>query len=173
MVEEDRKAEWTGWPLRFHRACWIVGVGLAVVLGGSAWRASRRLDKVREAVRLEQVGQTYLKQGRIDQAERCWWEAERLDPDNAAVCLDLGRLAVRLGRGEEAVRYFDRALKRSPMALEPLYNLGQAYRILGRTGEAEYYRRLADRRRRAQPPRRTGMGADFDPGEMGSPGSAP
>lgn len=153
----------TGWRW------WVSGAMLAsAVVGAIVWRhsggtvpARRHLD-VPGAVQLERLGLSYLEQGQIDEAERAWKEAERRDPENVAVCVDLGRLSLRQGRWEEAAERFERALKRSPMGLDVLYNLSQAYRMMGRLDEAERYRRQADRQRRVQPPRRTGMGADLD-----------
>jgi tetratricopeptide (TPR) repeat protein len=112
---------------------------------------------------MELLGLTYSHLGSTDEAERCWREAERRDPDNADVCLDLGRLAMSRRRWDEAIGFFKRAAGRSTDAVEPFYNLSQAYRMLGDRGEAERYRRLADDRRRARPPRGEGMGADVDP----------
>ncbi len=153
----------TGWR-------WWAGGAILVsaVVGAIVWRhsggtvpARRHLD-VPGAVRLERLGLSYLEQGQIDEAERAWKEAERRDPENVAVCVDLGRLSLRQGHWEEAAERFERALKRSPLGLDVLYNLSQAYRMMGRLDEAERFRRLADRQRRVQPPSRTGMGADLD-----------
>ena len=44
--------------------------------------------------------------------------------------------------------FLKRAADRSTEAVEPLYSLSQAYRMLGNRTEAERYRRLADERRR-------------------------
>ena len=118
-----------------------------------------------DASLMELLGLTYSQQGLADRAERCWRQAERWDPNNADVCLDLGRLAMSRRRWEEAVVFLNRAADRSPEAVEPLYNLGQAYRMLGKHDEAERYRRLADQRRQARPARRGGMGEDVEPGD--------
>jgi tetratricopeptide (TPR) repeat protein len=111
---------------------------------------------------MELVGLTYSQQGALDEAERCWRQAESWDAENADVCLDLGRLALSRNRWGEAVSYLKRAADRSADAVEPLYNLSQAYRMLGNASEAERYRQLADLRRRARPAAATGMGADAD-----------
>jgi tetratricopeptide (TPR) repeat protein len=113
---------------------------------------------------MELLGLSYSHLGLVDQAERCWREAERRDPDNADVCLDLGRLAMARHRWGEAVEMLTRAATRSRDSVEPLYSLSQAYRMLGDRAEAERYRRLADERRRAQPPRGGGMGGDLETG---------
>jgi tetratricopeptide (TPR) repeat protein len=116
-----------------------------------------------DAALMELLGLTYSHLGLTDEAERCWRQAERWDPDNADACLDLGRLAMSHRRWDEAIGFFKRAAERSTGAVEPLYNLSQAYRMRGDRDEAERYRRLADDRRRSQPPRGGGMGADVDP----------
>lgn len=111
---------------------------------------------------MELLGLACSHLGRTDEAERWWREAERRDPGNADLCLDLGRLALSRRRWEEAAAYFRHAAERSPDAPEPLYNLSQAYRMLGRTADAEQSRRLADECRRAHPKPPTGMGADAE-----------
>ena len=83
-----------------------------------------------------------------------YYDTLGVDPNNADVCLDLGRLAMSRRRWDEALGFLMRAADRSPEAVEPLYNLGQVYGMMGRHDEAERYRRLADRRRQAQPPSR-------------------
>jgi hypothetical protein len=56
-----------------------------------------------------------------------------------------------------------RATDRSSDAIGPLYNLSQAYRMVGNVAEAERYRQLADVRRRARPAAATGVGAGASP----------
>jgi tetratricopeptide (TPR) repeat protein len=119
---------------------------------------TRALADSHDAGLLELLGLTHSQQGSIDEAERCWRQAESWDPDNADVCLDLGRLAVSRRQWSEAVTFLKRAAARSSHAVEPLYSLSQAYRMLGNVDEAERYRRLADQRRQAHPAVATGMG---------------
>jgi tetratricopeptide (TPR) repeat protein len=124
----------------------------------------RALAGAEEAGLMELLGLTYSQEGSTNQAERCWRQAERWDPGNADVCLDLGRLALSRQRWDEAVSFLKRAADRSTAAVEPLYNLSQAYRMLGDSAEATRYRRLADQRRQSLPPRRgMGMGEDVAP----------
>jgi tetratricopeptide (TPR) repeat protein len=124
---------------------------------------TRALADSHDAGLMELLGLTYSQHGATDEAERCWRQAERWDPDNADVCLDLGRLALSRHRWSEAVGFLKRAADRSTDAVEPLYNLSQAYRMLGDAEEAERYRGLADQRRRARRAAATGMGAEADP----------
>ena len=120
------------------------------------------LAHTEDAGLMELLGLTYSQEGSIDQAERCWVQAERWDPNNADVCLDLGRLAMSRRQWTAAVEFLKRAAEQSTEAVEPLYNLSQAYRMLNDRKEAERYRRLADERRAARPPSRGGMGEDVD-----------
>jgi tetratricopeptide (TPR) repeat protein len=138
----------------------------------------RALSGAEDASLMELLGATYAEQGATDQAERCWRQAERWEPDNADVCLDLGRLAMGRLRWDEALGFLERAARHSPDAVEPLYNLSQVYAMLGKPREAARYRRLADERRKAQPPRRGGMGGDTEPADpmdrkAATPGSEP
>ena len=66
------------------------------------------LARSQDAGLMELVGLTYSQQGAIDEAERCWRQAESWDPDNADVCLDLGRLALSRNRWSEAVGFLKR-----------------------------------------------------------------
>jgi tetratricopeptide (TPR) repeat protein len=121
------------------------------------------LARSEDAGLMELLGLSYSQQGSTDQAERYWRRAERLDPGNADVCLDLGRLAMSRRRWDEAIGFLTRAAERSPKAVEPFYNLSQVYRMRGNRDEADRYRRLADQRRQSQPAQRGGMGEDADP----------
>jgi tetratricopeptide (TPR) repeat protein len=142
-------------------------LALDLMAMGRAEEARAYLEPVlagsEDAGLMELLGLAYSHLGSTDEAERCWRQAERRDPDNADVCLDLGRLAMSHRRWDEAIGFFKRAAERSTGAVEPLYNLSQAYRMRGDRDEAERYRRLADQRRRSLPPRGGGMGADVDP----------
>jgi tetratricopeptide (TPR) repeat protein len=140
---------------------------LDLIAGGQTDEArgylTRALADCQDAGLMELLGLTYFQQGSIDEAERCWQKAESWDPNNADVCLDLGRLALNRRRWSEAVGLLKRAAASSADAVEPLYNLSQAYRMLGNAEEAERCQRLADQRRKTQPQQATGIGVDADP----------
>jgi tetratricopeptide (TPR) repeat protein len=123
---------------------------------------TRALGSTHDASLMELLGLTYSRQGKTDAAERCWRDAQKWDPDNADLCLDLGRLELSRKHLDEAIALFKRAAASSPAAVEPLYNLNQAYRMLGNIAEADRYRLLADQQRKLQPMRSSGMGADLD-----------
>ena len=122
---------------------------------------------------MELMGLTYSRQGAIDDAERCWRQAENWDPNNADLCLDLGRLALSRKQWHQAVDFFKRAANSSPSSVEPLYSLNQAYRMLGNIPEADRYRLLADHQRKLQPTRSTGMGADTEPDHVDTTSPSP
>jgi len=123
----------------------------------------RAMGSSRDAGLMELLGLTYFQQGATAEAECCWRQAESWDPNNADVCLDLGRLAMSRKRWDEAVEFFQRAADRSTDAVEPLYNLSQVYRLRGDAAAAEHYRRLAAERRQSRPGAARGVGADLDP----------
>ena len=162
MLELDSKLERMPLPKRLF---WN-NLAVDLIAGGRTDEAravlTRALADTQDAGLMELLGLTHSQQGAIGEAERCWRQAERWDPDNADVCLDLGRLAVSRRQWSEAVAFLKRAADRSQHAVEPLYSLSQAYRMLGNIEEAERYRRLADQRRAARPAPATGMGADID-----------
>jgi tetratricopeptide (TPR) repeat protein len=154
---------------------------LDLIASGRTEEARRYLRQAltdcQDAGLMELLGLTYSQQGAIDEAERCWRQAESWDPNNADVCLDLGQLALSRNRWNEAVDLLKRAADQSTEAIGPLYSLSQAYRMLGNDGEAQRYRRLADVRRQARPVPAPAMGAAADPGSnqgrsgVGSPES--
>lgn len=141
-------------------------LSLDLIAGGRTDEARKYLRHAladcQDAGLMELLGLCYSQQGAIDEAERCWLQAESWDPNNADVCLDLGELAMSRRRWSEAVGFLKRAAEQSAEAVGPVYNLSQAYRMLGKAEEAERYRRLADERRRARPAGAAGMGAVDD-----------
>jgi tetratricopeptide (TPR) repeat protein len=105
---------------------------------------ARAVEKTQDANLMELLGLTYFQDGIVDQAERCWKQAVLWDPRHADALLGLGRLALNRNQPAEAVEWLSRAADCSPEALEPVYNLTRAYRLLGRTEEAERLERRAE-----------------------------
>ena len=116
----------------------------------------------KDAGLMELLGLTYFHQGATDRAEECWRQAAGLDPENMMVSLYLGWIALRREQWGEAVRLLKPAADRSTTAVVPLYNLSQAYRMLGRLDEAAHYNRLADQRRVRWKASETDAGADVE-----------
>jgi tetratricopeptide (TPR) repeat protein len=122
----------------------------------------RALRGTEDANLMELLGLTYFQQGSADRAEECWLQAVQWDPRNADALLGLGRLALNRNQAGEAVKWLERAAEASPEALEPVYNLGRACRLLGRTADAERYERRAAVVRASRTSSR-GMGEMPDP----------
>jgi tetratricopeptide (TPR) repeat protein len=111
---------------------------------------SRALEKSQDAGLMELLGLTYFQQGTLDRADQCWRQAVDWDPTNADALLGLGRLALQRNQAAEAVSWLKRAAESSPAALEPLYNLGRAYRLLGKIDDAERCEKLSAKVRAAR-----------------------
>lgn len=87
-------------------------------------------DKVAEAVRLQEAGQTA-------EAEAILLEAVSADPDNIDAQFRLAVLYMHAGRFEESVDAYVKVLALNPTNPGALANLGAVLQILGRTAEAE------------------------------------
>lgn len=98
---------------------------------------------------LEMLGKAYQKSGQTDLAEQCWRRALETAPSRSDPWLLLGRNALQRKQFEEAIRLLSRASELSPEALDPLYSLSQAHRLLGHRAEAERLEQRIDHLRRA------------------------
>ncbi len=111
----------------------------------------RALKGSQDANLMELLGLAYSQEGDVDHAEESWRQASQWNPSNADALLGLGRLALNRNRAQEAVEWLERAVQASPNALEPVYNLARAYRLLGRTRDAEHFEQMASTIRAARP----------------------
>ncbi|MFH1038012.1 MAG: tetratricopeptide repeat protein [PVC group bacterium] len=82
------------------------------------------------------LGNTYLAEGRLDEAEREYREALRLKPRDAACRRNLGNTLLRLHRVPEAVREYETAVSLDPGRPVSLSLLGAAYGLAGRSQDA-------------------------------------
>jgi len=115
VVEYRRAAEMPDAALRYRAE-----LGLAYV------RFGRDADAVRDLSALEQAGgldagllgdlaEVYLRQGRHEDAARCYAEAIRADPGMAArYDGPLGSVLARLGREGDAAAHLERAVEADP-----------------------------------------------------------
>jgi tetratricopeptide (TPR) repeat protein len=110
----------------------------------------------------ELLGTTYFREGELERAEQCWFEAVSMDAKNADTWLDLGRLALGRREWKKAAEFLARAAELSIDAVEPLYNLSLAHQMMGNRTESERFRRLADEKRRNAPQPTGGMGESVD-----------
>ena len=97
-----------------------------------------------------------------NEAVQSWKRATEVDPKFHRPWLNLGKLALRRGRAEEAVTYLEKAHSLDRNTFEPTYQLSLAYRRLGRAAEADRFRRLADTLRRGDPRNQIGTGNSPD-----------
>ena len=85
--------------------------------------------------------------GSIDEAESCWRRFLELAPDDRAGWLNLGRIEAKRENWAESARQFSRAARLDPDSFDAAYNLGLAYRKLGRVDEARKWEQEAARLR--------------------------
>ena len=76
-------------------------------------------------------------------AEREYAEAERLDPRNGQVMLEIGKLLVARGELEQARIRFEKAVEYMPDAAAVHYQLGLVYRRLGQVEKAQRHLKLS------------------------------
>ena len=75
-----------------------------------------------------QLGQTFEKMGRFDDARRAFEEAHRLDPNSTIPIIYRGVLELRVGEFSEARRWLNRALECPEGDFdEAHFNIGSAY----------------------------------------------
>lgn len=83
------------------------------------------------------LGDTYVKQGRLEEAVVTFSHVTRIKPDDFDAYNDLGGALLQLGRHAEALVALERAAAFAPRRAAILNNLGTAQRMVGRRAEAE------------------------------------
>ena len=83
------------------------------------------------------LGDTYVKQGRLEEAVATFSHVTRIKPDDFDAYNDLGGSLLELGRPAEALVALERAAAFAPGRASILNNLGTAQRLLGRREDAE------------------------------------
>jgi len=129
---------------------------------GRASDARRYLNRILgqrdDPVLLDILGSAYYAEGQEEDAERCWKRVTDIQPTFHRPWLNLGKLALRRGRLDEAVPYFEKAHSLDRTIYEPVYQLSLAYRRLGRAQDSERYRKLAESLRLNKPQNQRGVG---------------
>ncbi len=82
------------------------------------------------------IGNTYLLQGKLEEAERPFKRALELNPASSGPLINLAKLELQRHKPELALGYLDRAKAIAPASYSVLYNLAVAYRQLGREKDA-------------------------------------
>ena len=82
------------------------------------------------------LASVYMETGRLDRAQAKFLATERLTPDDLDIQLDLGILAIRAGRSEEALDRLDRCIAAGHSADAARFHRATALQDLGRLDEA-------------------------------------
>jgi protein O-mannosyl-transferase len=91
------------------------------------------------------LGVAYAGVGRLDDAERQFQEAARLDPRSTGALFHLGQVFHALGRDEEAEEQLTRAVSMDPGAVEPRRLLAQTLLSEGKAADAlSQYERIVE-----------------------------
>jgi tetratricopeptide (TPR) repeat protein len=85
---------------------------------------------------LNMLGQAYVLQGMLDEAERCYHEAINWEPDNYLAHARLGEIELQRQRPQEALKHLETAHNLAPRQLDLLFRLSSAYRLVQRPAEA-------------------------------------
>jgi Flp pilus assembly protein TadD len=106
-------------------------------------RQALALDGRRSGVRAE-LGRALrgraialVREGRLDEAERLWREAAPLAAEDPDTLRRLGQALVEQGKGVEAIPILERAVAVTPRGGAERFWLARAYRMAGRTPEAD------------------------------------
>ena len=82
------------------------------------------------------LASVYMEAGRLDRAQAKFLATERLTPDDLEIQLNLGILAIRAGRSEEALDRLDRCIAAEHSADAARFHRATALQDLGRLDEA-------------------------------------
>jgi len=89
------------------------------------------------------LGIVHRENGEYDAAEQEYREAERLNPENGQVMLELGKLSLTRGDLPQAQTRLEKAAHYMPETSAVHYQLGLLYRRLGQTEKAEHHFRIS------------------------------
>jgi tetratricopeptide (TPR) repeat protein len=81
-------------------------------------------------------GIEFAQKGELEKARAEFLKAVPIDPGNARTLNNLGSVAYQQKRWDEAIRYYEKALKRAPRYGDAQYNLARALYHAGRYAEA-------------------------------------
>lgn len=92
-------------------------------------------DNLRRSPRSERVridlGNLYLENNRVDEAQRMYEEALVINPDYALIHINLGRAYVAQKEYQKAVAILEEGVRRDPDRFQLYNNLGVVYSLLG------------------------------------------
>ncbi len=139
--EERRSAR----PVRIICACLLVGLFCLAEAGCAGQPVRPAPDNEKRAMAMENLGMALVRQGRLRAGLEKLLEAARLEPKNADVHHEIAVVYRNLGKYQEALRHFQRALALRPRFPEAWNNLGTLYLILKDWNRAvSAFRKAAD-----------------------------
>ncbi|GEM_PF-540558 len=93
------------------------------------------------------LGGLLARQGRYEEAERCYWRVLELDPEATAALVEMGRMKEAQGQVSEARQLYQRALEISPQFFRAYDALAESLLAEGDAGGAlEVLQKAMDRR---------------------------
>ena len=96
------------------------------------------------------LGEVYLSQDRVDEAESMYTTMVEIDPNRASGHLGLGKVFQKRREYEKAAESFQQAIRKKPSDDQPFLHLAQVLMRLGKRGESrkalERYRELNEKR---------------------------
>jgi len=98
---------------------------------------SNFMAKSQDAGLMDRLGQIYLLQGSLDDAQRCFVQATEWGPNDYRPHFNLAKLALNRNDREVAMRHLKQARLLAPREYRVLYSLESVYRQLGNTAEAD------------------------------------
>jgi tetratricopeptide (TPR) repeat protein len=113
---------------------------------------TKALEKGLNAHLLGLLGRAYALQGNLNEAESCFHQAAELDPKNYAPHLELGKLELQRQHFNASLKHLDQAMALSPGQIDVLYIQARAYRLLGRTADADGVDKTISQLRHDPPP---------------------
>ncbi|MBI2073968.1 MAG: VCBS repeat-containing protein [Gemmatimonadetes bacterium] len=120
-----------------RNALWIT-VACGVVAGGCESRRSS-VAAARDLITAQVLGQAYLDENRLEEAEAQFATLVRLAPNQAAGYVNLGLVYLRMGRYDRAEAEIQRALRVSPDDPDIGLILAAVYQLAGRERQAREF----------------------------------
>jgi tetratricopeptide (TPR) repeat protein len=140
-----------------HRTFWNY-LAENLIRSGRTNDVGRYLTKVLsdapDTALMNMLGQAYLLQGSLNEAERCFQQASEWEPNSYLPRYNLGKIELQRHRPEAARQHFETARQLAPRQLDVLYSLLTVYRLLGQLADAHHIdEAISQLRARAKPTR--------------------
>jgi tetratricopeptide (TPR) repeat protein len=98
---------------------------------------TKAIEAASDPALMNQLGNLYIIDGNVDQAERCFRQAAEWDPNQYGPHLGLAKLALQRRQPKDALGHLKKAKLLAPRQYDVLYTLASVYRQLGQVADAE------------------------------------